>query len=364
MRVDGKVLSKPHRRKALNVTCHFEMTPKILCDIHDKITFTIGGQSQIADISDLTNPDNIKRIYRIQFSKEPARQLLSTAVNIINNNPTIPLRFYGDYSEDKIDWDILKQVKKLGVDLWRTNKLDQISKLTGLTELSISKNVKSSVSLKVLEPLSNLEQLFVSIPKDIESISSLTSLRFLSLREIKNKDLSFLTPLVKLEELWLSLGSYDSFDGIATPPSLKRLSVHQVRGFDNARVNNALSKCTSLEYIEFQDLKHITDLDFIPFLKNLKYLRLEGVKNLLSFSPISNNESIKTISTTNSRPTDKDLTPLLNLQHVWLGDSYGKSAVDKFSSQFHGQSFWNRGKDIIGNLRQHHNNPFDLFARQ
>ena len=135
------------------------MIPKILCDINDKINFNIGGQSQSADIGDLINPENIKRIYRIQFSNEPSLQFLSTAVNIISNNPTIPLRFYGDYSEDKIDWDSLQPIKKLQVDLWQTHKLQEVGKLTGLTQLGISKNVKSSVSLKVLEASSGFEPL-------------------------------------------------------------------------------------------------------------------------------------------------------------------------------------------------------------
>jgi hypothetical protein len=340
------------------------MTPKILCDINDKINFNISGQSQSADIGDLTNPDNIKRIYRIQFSKEPSRQFLSTAVNIISNNPTIPLRFYGDYSEDKIDWESLQPIKKLQVDLWQTNKLAAISKLTGLTELGITKNVKSSVSLKILEPLTDLETLFVSIPKDIESISSLKNLKFLSLREIKTKDLNFISSLSELGELWLSLGSYDNFDAITKLPSLKRLSVHQVKGFDNETANNILSKCISLQYLQLQDLKHITALDFIAFLKNLRYLNLDGIKNLSSYSPISANQNLETISAADSRPADKDLTPLLHLKNIWLGDSYGKASVDKFSSQFRGQSFWNRGKDIVGDLRQNHINPFDLLARQ
>lgn len=340
------------------------MTTKILCNISDKIAFNSGGQGHYADLKELADPEIIKRIYRIQFSQAPDKQILSAVVKILADNPSIPLRFYGDYSEDKIDWDSLQPIKKLQVDLWQTNKLAAISKLTGLTELGITKNVKSSVSLKILEPLVDLETLFVSISKDIESISSLKNLKFLSLREIKTKDLNFISSLSKLEELWLSLGSYDNFDAITKLPSLTRLSIHQVKGFDNQTANNILSKCDSLQYLQLQDLKHITSLDFIAFLKNLRYLNLDGIKNISSYSPISLNKSIETISAANSRPADKDLTPLLNLKNVWSGDSYDKTMVNKFSSQFNGQNFWNRGKAIIGDLGQNHIRPFDLLARQ
>lgn len=346
------------------VTCHLKMTTKILCNISDKISFNSGGQGQYADLKDLTDPDNIKRIYRIQFSQEPSRQILSTVIKVIADNPSISLRFYGDYSEDKIDWDSLQPIKKLHVDLWQTNKLAAISKMSGLTELGITKNVKSSVSLKILEPLADLTTLFVSISKDIESISSLKNLKFLSLHEIKTKDLNFISSLSKLEELWLSLGSYNNFDAITKLPSLKRLSIHQVKGFDNDIANSVLSKCSSLEYLQLQNLKHVSTLDFVGSLKNLKYLDLDGIKNLSSYSPISANDSIETISAANSRPADKDLTPLLNLKNVWLGDSYSKATVDKFASQFQGQGFWNRGQDIVGDLRQNHIIPFDLLARQ
>lgn len=338
------------------------MTPKILCDINDKISFNIYGQSQSVDNNDLADPNNIKRIYRIQFSKAPSQLFLSTVVNIIKSNPTIPLRFYGDYSEDKIEWDALQPIKKLQIDLWQTEKLQAISKLTGLTQLGISKNVKSSVSLKVLEPLDKLESLFVSITKDIQSISTLKNLRFLSLSEIKTKDLDFLSSLEQLEELWLSLGSYDNFEAITKLPSLKRLSIHQVRGFDDETANSILSKCKSLQYLQLQNLKDITSLNFMASLKELKYLNLDGIKNLASYSPIAFNQSIETISLSNSRPADKDLKPLLHLQNVWSGDSYDKSAVAQFTTQFRGLSFRNRGKDIVGSMQQNYSDPFNLAA--
>ena len=323
---------------------------KILCDINENINFIIGGTSKRADISDLTLEDNIKRSYRIQFSQAPTTRHLLAALKVIENNPHIDLRFYGNYSEEQIEWSLLSSVERLQIDLWETKDLKEVSQLTNLKRLGITKNVKSSVSLKILENLTNLQTLFTSISKDIQTISGLDQLNFLSLREIKTNNLDFLTQLENLNTLWLSLGSYENFEAINQIKNLKKLSIHQVKNFDNINGNDTLSKCEKLEALQLQDLKHIETLNFLKKLKLLKYLQIEGLKNIETYEPILTCSSLETFLASNCKPIDKSLKGLVNVKNIGLGDSYSKDETDNLVSNFRGDTIRIRAKKIKGKL--------------
>jgi hypothetical protein len=323
---------------------------KILCDINENINFIIGGVSKRTDISDLTVEDNIKRIYRIQFSQAPTTTHLLAALKVIESNPDIDLRFYGNYSEEQIEWGLLSSVERLQIDLWETKELKEVSQLTNLRRLGITKNVKSSVSLKILGNLTNLQTLYTSISKDIQTIGGLNQLQFLSLREIKSKKLEFLTQLEKLNTLWLSLGSYENFEAINEIKSLKKFSIHQVKGFDNINANETLAKCENLEALKLQDLKHIETLNFLKNLKLLKYLQIEGLKTIETYEPILNCSSLEIFLAYNSKPVDKSLKGLVNVKNIGLGDSYSKDEIDNLVSNFRGDTIRIRAKEIKGKL--------------
>jgi hypothetical protein len=307
---------------------------KILCDINENINFIVGGTSKRADISDLKIEDNIKRIYRIQFSQVPTTMHLLAALKAIEINPDIDLRFYGNYPEEQIEWNLLDSVERLQIDLWETKELKQVSKLTKLKKLGITKNVKSSVSLTILENLINLQTLFTSISKDIQTITRLNQLHFLSLREIKTKNLDFLKPLQKLNTVWFSLGSHENFKAISEIQNLKKLSIHQVKGFDNISANETLSNCKNLEALQLQDLKHVQSLHFLTNLKSLKYLQVEGLKNIETYEPILNCSSLEVFLAYNSKPMDKSLKGLTNIKAIGLGDSYSKEEIDNLVAHF------------------------------
>ena len=331
---------------------------KILCNIGESVDFNIGGIDYPVNIHDLAKPENISRIYRIQFSRTPKPIYLDEVLKVISHNPGISLRFYGDYPEDTIDWDKLHPVRRLSIDLWHTKSLTGVSKLINLKELGIHKHVTSAVSLKVVEPLVNLETLSTSISKDIEAIASLKGLRFLSLSNIKGSTLHFLKALTQLHRLRLSLGGFDNFEGITQLPKLKQLSFHQVRGINDQTANDVIGQCTSLEALELQNLKHITSLNFLEGLPNLNFLRLDGLKNIETYKPVLLCKNLKKLSTTDSRPVDKDLKPLINLDDISLGDSYSKQAIGDFLTEYKGTALWIRGKDY--RAYSEYKNPFDI----
>jgi hypothetical protein len=324
---------------------------KILCIIDDDIIFNIAGKSQKASINDIQQEDNLNRIYRIQFRKAPKSTYLDHVLLAIEKRPDITLRFYGDYSEDLIDWDKLSAIKNLTIDLWNLNSLKGVSKLVNLKTLDITKQISSKVSLSILEPLKKLEILYTSISKDIEAISNLEELNTLTLREIKSNDLDFLVPLSKLETLYLSLGSFQNFDGIKKIKGIAKMDIHQVRGFNNDVTENVVIHCKTLKALKLDNLKHITCLKFIKELSSLKYLSFEGVQNLETYDPILENKSLESFSGYKCQPSDKSLNGLRNLKNIRLGDSYKKEEIDRFLIASDVNYLNIRGKVLKGNLQ-------------
>lgn len=331
---------------------------KILCDIGDKPNFLIGGQGKSVDFNEIEKSENLNRIYRFQFKQPPKNGQLDRVISAIKKRPEIELRFYGDYSEELIDWGSLTEIQNLQIDLWETNDLQEISGLSNLKRLGITKNVKSKVSLEILEPLQKLETFYTSISKDIETISKLPRLEFLSLNEIKNDNLDFLTKLKNLKTLWLSLGSFKDFSGLSKIENLQKLQVHQVRGFESEVINPILKDCSQLWALKLDNLKGIKNLDFIPSMTKIKHLSMEGVKNLDTYDPIKNSKSMEVIAGYNCRPADNSLDGLKRLKEIWLGDSYTKSEVDNLLNNNDAENIWIRGKNLKGTGEL--NNPFDL----
>ncbi|KOF03072.1 hypothetical protein OB69_06955 [Roseivirga seohaensis subsp. aquiponti] len=331
---------------------------KILCDIGDKPNFLIGGQGKSVDFHEIEKSENLNRIYRFQFKQPPKNGQLDRVISAIKKRPEIELRFYGDYSEELIDWDSLIEIENLQIDLWETNDLKEVSRLRNLKSLGITKNVKSKVSLEILEPLRNLKTFYTSISKNVETISKLPNLEFLSFNEIKTDNLDFLINLKNLQVLLLSMGSFKDFSGLSRIENLQRLQVHQVRGFESEVINSILKECSQLWALKLDNLKSIKNLDFISSMPKIKYLSMEGIKNLDTYAPIKNSKTMETIAGYNCRPADKSLEGLINLKEIWLGDSYTKSEIERLLNANDAESIWIRGKNLKGTGKL--NNPFDL----
>ena len=219
--------------------------------------------------------------------------------------------------------------------------------------------MSSKVSLSILEPLQNLEILYSSISKNIETVESLNNLTKLNLHEIKCDNFNFLSSLKNLSALGLSLGSFKDFDGITKINNLQKLHIMQVRGFSNEVADSVLINCKRLWALKLDTLKHITALNFIKQMTELKYLSIEAVKNLESFNPILLCESLESLSGYQCKPKDNMLTGLRNLKNIGLGDSYTKLQIDKLLQISQAQNITIRGNLLRG--ANQYLNPFFPF---
>jgi hypothetical protein len=324
------------------------MEKLILCDIGETVTFSSGGEFRRTNFDDIFLPENRMRIYRIQFHTPPQTYQFERIAELIGEIPKISLRFCGQFSEDQIPWRLLTQIQRLQIDLWETDNLNELRNLPNLKELGISKQVRSKVSLSILKNLPNLEVLFTSVSKDIESISELKKLKFLSLNEIKTRSLDFLQHLALLKDLWLSLGSINSFESITNNKSIRNLKIHQVRGLLDQEAERMLSKGEKLTSLSLENLNHLTHLTFVKHLTELRYLNLCGIKNLKTYEPIVQLHPEAKITTYNSKPADQSILALQKFAQVWIGDSYNPEILSKLVKSFEGRILYYRGKPIRG----------------
>ena len=229
--------------------------------------------------------------------------------------------------------------------------MNEIKNLKHLKRFGISKNVKSSVSLRVIEDLDNLEMLFTSISKDIETIGLLKNINLISLSEIKTDNLDFLSNNFNLSKIWISLGSIKNVSGLAKVKNLKTLSIHQLKGFDDSIADSILSNCDNLEELELMNLVNIHRLNFVANTKRLKTLHFEGLKSIDTYQILAQNNNLRILSGYDCRPNDKSLVGLENFDSIMLGDSYSKSEIKSFVQRYKGDNLWIRGNQIKG-----HNN--------
>ena len=317
----------------------------ILCDIGDETSFNIAGKNYIVDFNEIENKKYLDRIYRIQFKRIPKTKQLEKVVELVNKNPRIDLRFYGDYAEESIDWKILTDITNLHLDLWNIKTLKQISNLTKLKKLAITKLVSSKVSLSIIEPLQNLETLYTSVSKGIETVGLINNLNFLCLSEIKHNDLNFLKGNQKLKELSISLGSFKNFKGISYLNELEKLNLHQIRGFDNITAKEIINDENKIWALKLEDLKHL-NLDFIAKMSKLRYLYIHGLKNIESYDVLAEIKSLESFN--GNKPLNASLSGLKNLKHIFIGGTYQKEEIDNLFNQKNIETLWYKGKYIKG----------------
>ena len=90
----------------------------------------------------------------------------------------------------------------------------------------------------------------------------------------------------------------------------------------------------------------------------LKYLQIEGLKNIETYNPILSCPSLEIFLAYNSKPIDRSLNGLINVKTIGLGDSYPKDEVANLVSLFTGDTIRIRANEIKGKLE--YGNPFDL----
>ncbi|MDG1807500.1 MAG: hypothetical protein P8J91_10305 [Pirellulaceae bacterium] len=148
-----------------------------------------------------------------------------------------------------------------------------------------------------------------------------------------------LPSLASVEMLWVAPKvSQRLFDAIGVMPNLVGLHIEHSsiktivsNSFSNLRFLHlgsspglldleGLAQCTSLEWLETENLKRITDFSLLSRLTSLVGLGINGgmwtTQRIDSLAPLEALQQLRFLSITNARVTDQSLRSLHNLEHL------------------------------------------------
>ncbi len=151
--------------------------------------------------------------------------------------------------------------------------------------------------------LTQLETLYFKYHKGIKDLSPLKNLKDLLIFSLNMPNCEILSELLSLEKLRLVRGTFTSLQGIKNLKNIKNLDIAYNSKLSNAK---ALMSLSSLEYLEIEKCKNLTDFSFLKGNPYIKYLSMDTLDSL-DFVPTMPN--LKSVSFFNC--IDGNMHPLL-----------------------------------------------------
>ncbi len=217
---------------------------------------------------------------------------------------------------------------------WRFDQFDDLQFLpTGLESLSLAKTRSKKLSLRFLEPYSQLKRLAIEDhQRDIAALSYLGALESLTLRSLTLPDLDVLRSLTSLRSLAIKLGGTKNLSALPGIGRLQYLEVWLVRGLNDLSV---LTELQNLQYLKLQALRNVAHLPLFSRHLGLRRVVLDTMRGVLDLRPVAaapNLEEIGIVSMSQLQPTA--LLPFVGHPHlraaiVGLGSDKKNKAVQE-----------------------------------
>lgn len=209
----------------------------------------------------------------------------------------------------------VKETSSLKAEIIRTQEdIDNIGKLTNLTELSFIWSGQSDVDLSVLSNLTQLTKLTVSCPN-----ASIISF-------------DFLQAFTNLKELTLISTDIGNMDDILTMTELTSLTLSR-DGITDELYSGQLSALTKLESLNVSG-NNITNIAFLRYLPSLKTLDVSD-NNITSVSPLTYCPKLETLKIDMISDIGV-LQALANLNYLRVGTGqayFGKNEIDSYVTE-------------------------------
>lgn len=173
-----------------------------------------------------------------------------------------------------------------------------------LKELTLGRT-KKKFSLAFLERFRCLETLSLEAhSQDFEAISSLSTLRNLTLRSFSLPDLSALVPLKNLDRLDIKLGGTRNLEHLPEIGRLRYVELWMIRGLSDLR---PVGGVVTLQWLFLESLKNVRRLPPLGLLKALRRVELWTMKGLRDLRPLLGApalEELVVIGAAHLRPSD------------------------------------------------------------
>lgn len=181
----------------------------------------------------------------------------------------------------------LQNIESLSVGIFNLDNFDFLRSLPKekIRKLFLGATRSKRPSLGYLDNFHNLKTLYLqSQQKEIEVLSSLSTLEELTLRSISTRGVSYLNSLHNLWSLDIKLGGIRDLSDLENMNQIKYLELWQIKGLSDIRV---ISTMGGLQFLFLQDLRNIVSIPDLSKLTALKRIYLDNMKGLKDISMLS-----------------------------------------------------------------------------
>ncbi|MEQ1763227.1 MAG: hypothetical protein ABL984_08795 [Pyrinomonadaceae bacterium] len=242
----------------------------------------------------------------VQFGSPLSQADIERVSEFLRGYPEIPLRIYGHYSGAE-DLSFLKYftfLKGFQADVFEIKSWNGLEYLPDSIEFLAFGSTRRKFSVAFLERFRNLKDLYLDGHlKDINVLSTLKSLEFLTLRSITLPDLSPIVPLKQLKGLALKLGGTKELGMLGELLSLRYLELWMIRGLTDL---TAISSLSELRYVFLQTLKNVAALPSFANLSRLERVYIEDLKELKDLSPVAEAPNLQELALASMRHLSLD----------------------------------------------------------
>ncbi|MDB4766179.1 hypothetical protein OAG71_00680 [bacterium] len=156
------------------------------------------------------------------------------------------------------------------------------------------------------------------LPKQLEAIETLTDLIELSFLGFTFKSLDVLQPLQNLQRLWIGFGSVPHIIPIGELRQLKALEIMRVRKLADL---TPLSSVKTLQYLALGDMKKVEVMPDSSRLKSLRRVYLDTMNGVTDLSGLTNAPNLDELIVIDSKIDASVFAPIIesNIQRVTVG---------------------------------------------
>jgi hypothetical protein len=167
--------------------------------------------------------------------------------------------------------------------------LESIKHQVNVRSMSLNLHIKASIDFQSFK---NLEKLFVSYSKYTDTFFECASINDLYVDEMRIGDKHRLSHLTNLQTLTIANASITNLDFLHRLKSLRSLELLNCKHIEHF---NPISSCSKLKWLRIDGSKNIENLDFLSGLLELETLLL-SLKNIQTIKPIQYLSRLKALS--------------------------------------------------------------------
>jgi hypothetical protein len=226
----------------------------------------------------------------------------------------------------------LQNIESLSVGIYDLDNYDFLRSLPKekIRKLFLGATKSKRPTLGYLANFHNLKILSLeSQQKEIEVLSSLSTLEKLTLRSISTKGVSYLKSLHDLWSLDIKLGGIRDLADLGDMHQIQYLELVQIKGLNDIRV---ISTMEGLKFLFLRDLRNIVTIPDLSKLTALKRIYLDNMKGLKDITMLSSAPALKElihVSAVGRQPMDYEgVLKKGTLQQASVGfGSYQKNRI-------------------------------------